>query len=72
MDSVEEYARLWTKSKEWEVDTLSKWMESIRKLSKSGIHHLSGKMCTIYPSVFKTPEVVNELCGVYDNFQQIR
>jgi hypothetical protein len=61
MDSVEEYARRWTKSEGEEIDTLSEWIKSIRKLLKSRIHHLSGKMRTIYPSVFEKPEVVNEL-----------
>jgi hypothetical protein len=64
MDSVEEYARLWTKSEEEELDTLSEW---IKKYSKN-IHHLSGKMHSIYPSVFKNAEVVNELRRLNDNF----
>jgi hypothetical protein len=66
MNSVEEYA----KSEEEELDTLSEWIKSIRKLVKSSIHHLTGKMHTIYPSVFKKPEVVNELrrLHAYDNF----
>jgi hypothetical protein len=68
MDSVEEYARRWAKSEGEELDTLSEWIKSIRKLLKCGIHHLSGKMCTIYPSVFKKPEVVNELRRLHDNF----
>jgi hypothetical protein len=48
MDSVEEYARRWTESEEEEIGTLSEWFKSIRKLLKSRIHHLSGKMRTIY------------------------
>jgi hypothetical protein len=68
MDSVEEYARRWAKSEGVELDTLSEWIISIRKLLKSRIHHLSGKMHTIYPSVFKKPKVVNELCRLHDNF----
>jgi hypothetical protein len=68
MDSVEEYARRWTKSEGEELDTLSEWIKSIRKLLKSRIHHLSGKMCTIYPSLFKKPEVVNKLRRLHDNF----
>jgi hypothetical protein len=31
----------------------SEWIKSIRKLLKSRVHHLLGKMRTIYPSVFK-------------------
>jgi hypothetical protein len=59
MDSVEENAGRWTKSEGEELDTLSEWIKSIRKLFKSRIHHLSGKMRTIYFCVFKKPEVVN-------------
>jgi hypothetical protein len=47
---------------------VKEWIKSICKLSKSRIHHLSGKMHTIYPSVFKKPEVVNELRRLHDNF----
>jgi hypothetical protein len=61
MDFVEEYARLWTKSEGEELETLSELIKSIRKLLKPCIHHLSGKMHTIYLSVSKKPEVVNEL-----------
>jgi hypothetical protein len=67
-DSVEEYARRWTKFEEEELDTLSEWIKSIWKLLKSRIHHLSGKMRTIDPSVFKKPQVVNELRRLHDNF----
>ena len=68
MISVEEYARCWTKFEGEELNTLSEWIKSIRKLLKSRIHHLSGKMRTIYPSVFKKPEAVNELRRLHDNF----
>jgi hypothetical protein len=34
MDSVEEYARRWAKSEGEELDTLSEWIKSIRKLLK--------------------------------------
>jgi hypothetical protein len=47
--------------------TLSEWIKSIRKLLKSHIHHLLGKMRTNYPCVFKKPEVVNELRRLHDN-----
>jgi hypothetical protein len=48
MDSGEEYARRWTKSEEEELDTLSAWIKSIRKLLKSR------KTRTIYPSITQT------------------
>jgi hypothetical protein len=68
MDSVEEYAWRWTKSEGEELDTLSEWIKSIQTLSKSRIRYLSGKMPTIYPSIFKKPEMVNELRRGHDNF----
>ena len=39
MNSVEEYARRWTKYEGEELDTLSEWIKSIRKLLKSRINH---------------------------------
>jgi hypothetical protein len=33
-----------------------------------GIHHLSSKMRTIFPSVFKKTQLINELRRLYDNF----
>jgi hypothetical protein len=68
MDTVEVYARRWAKSEGEELDTLSELIKSIRKLLKSRIHHLLGKMCTIYPFVFKKPAVVYELRRLHDNF----
>ena len=68
MNSVEEYARRWAKSEGEELDTLSEWIKSIRTLLKSRIHHLSGEMRTIYPSVFKKPEVMNELQRLHEHF----
>jgi hypothetical protein len=68
LDSVEEYARRWTKSEREKLDRWSEWIKSIRKLLESRIHHLSGKVRTIYPSVFKKPEVENELRRLHDNF----
>jgi hypothetical protein len=58
MDSVEEYARRWTKSEGKELDTLSEWIKNIGKLLRSRINHLSGKICTLYLSLFKKPDVV--------------
>jgi hypothetical protein len=69
MDSMEGNARCWTKSDGEELDTLSEWIKSIRKLSIIfRIHHSSGKICTIYPSVFKKTEIANELRRLHDNF----
>jgi hypothetical protein len=68
MDSVEECARRWAKSEREELDTLSEWIKNIRKVLKTRIHNLAGKMRTIYPSVFTNTEVVNELRRLHDNF----
>jgi hypothetical protein len=38
----------WTKSEGEELDILSKWIKNIRKLLKSCIDHLSGKMHKYY------------------------
>jgi hypothetical protein len=61
MDSVDEYARRWTKSEGDELDTLYECIKNFRKLLKFCSYHLSGKMRTIYPSVFKNAAMVNEL-----------
>ena len=68
MNSVEEYVRRWTKSEGEELDTLSEWIKSIRKLLKYRINHLAGKMRTVYRYVFKKPEVLNELHRLHENF----
>ena len=44
MDSVEEYARRWTKSEGEKLDILSEWIKSIQKLLEARFHHLLGKM----------------------------
>ena len=59
MGSVEEYVRCWIKYEGEDFDTLSKWIKSIRKLLRPRIHHLLGKMLTIFPSIFQKPDVVN-------------
>jgi hypothetical protein len=65
---VEECGKRWAKSGGEELDTLSQWIKTIRKSLKSCIYHLSGKMRTIYPSIFTKPEVVNELLRLHYNF----
>jgi hypothetical protein len=71
MNSLEEYARRWTKSEGEKLDTLSEWVKSIQKVSKTRIHHLSDKMLTAYFSMFKNPEVVNKLSRLHGNFVQV-
>ena len=68
MDSVEDYARRWAKSKKEELDSLSECVKSIRVILKSRIKHVRSKMRTIYPSAFHKPEVVKELNRLHEEY----
>ena len=48
IDSVEDYAKKWAKSENSDVNTLSEWIKSIRKLVKRRIGHLRKDMSTKY------------------------
>lgn len=50
-----------------ELGTLSEWIKSIRKILKSRIGRMRTKLRTIYPSVFRKPEVVMELDRLHEN-----
>jgi hypothetical protein len=53
----------------------SEWIKSIQKLLQTSSHHLSDKVRTFYPFVFKKPEVRNELhryMKTLCRFQQIK
>jgi hypothetical protein len=43
-----------------ELDTLSKWVKSIRAISKWRIRNIKSNVCTTYPSVFSKREVIHE------------
>jgi hypothetical protein len=60
MDSVEEYARRWTKSEGEELDTLSEWVKKYSKIIKIRYSSFVGMKCALF--VFKKPEVTNEMC----------
>ena len=68
MNSVEDYARRWVKYEKEELDTLSEWIKSIRRILKSRIRHIRRKVRTIYPSVFRKPEVINELDRLHEEY----
>jgi hypothetical protein len=44
MSSVEEYARRWTKAEGEELDTLSEWIKTDRKLLEFRFYYLTGEM----------------------------
>ena len=68
MDSIEDYARAWTKQEEVEVDTLSEWIKSIRTLIKRRLYMLSKTMNTNNTSVFTDHEVNNTLSSLHDKY----
>ena len=61
MDACEEYARLWAKNEDVEVDTLSEWIESIADLLTRRIGRLKRSVNTRHESIFCDPEVAREL-----------
>ena len=68
MDSVEEYARSWAKREDVEVETLSEWVRSIKKLVKRRLYVLSKTISTKAHSVFKDPKVAECLSSLHRDF----
>ena len=68
MNSVENFARAWAKTEDSDVNTLSEWVKSIRKLVKQRIGRLRRVMSTKYDSIFKDPNVSAELTDIHDRF----
>lgn len=68
MNSCEEYARRWAKREEVELDTLSEWIKSIRRLLKRRIHKLKPSVRTRFESVFRDPDVAKELSLLHENY----
>ena len=68
MNSVEDYARNWAKEEESDVNTLSEWIKSIRKIIKQRIGSLRKHMSTRHVSVFEDPQVSNVLSELHDQF----
>ena len=54
--------------KKEELDTLSGWIKSIRRILKSRIRHSRTKVRTIYPFVFRKPKVINELDRLHEEY----
>ena len=55
MNSVEDYARTWAKAEDSDINSLSEWVKSIRKLVKKRIGRLRKVMSTKYESIIKDP-----------------
>ena len=53
MDSVEDYARQWTKHEKEDLDTLSEWVKSVRSLIQIRIKKISGSMSIRSKSINK-------------------
>ena len=68
MDSVEGYAKDWAKREKVEVDTLSEWVKSVRSLIQIRVSKLKGSMSTKAHSIFKDPQVIQELSCLHDKY----
>ena len=68
MDSVEDYAKQWTKHKKEDANTLSEWVKAVRSLIQIRIHKLSGSMKTHTKSIFKDPEVSKDLAYLHEKY----
>jgi hypothetical protein len=68
MNAVKDYAKRWAKREYEELDTLSEWVKSIRRILKSLIRNIKTKVRTIYPSVFSKPKVRHELERLHEEF----
>ena len=68
LDSVEEYARLWAKNEDVEIDTLSEWVKSVMSLVNRRVSVLSRTMSCRHESVFDDQDVAAELAEIHEKF----
>ena len=68
MESVEAFARDWTKQEEVEVDTLSEWVKSIRRLLQRRIYMVCRQINTKPKSIFRDPDVTKALAFLHDQY----
>ena len=68
MDSVEEYARKWTKQEEVELDTLSEWVKSVKHHLKRSIYMVSRSVNTKPKSTLDDLVVSRYLEDLHDHF----
>ena len=68
MDSVEQYARDWAKQEEVEVDSLSEWIKSIKRLLQRRIYMVCRSINTKPKSVFENTNIKHHLADLHDKF----
>ena len=65
MDACEVYARQWAKKEDVELNTLSERIKSIGDVVKRRIRRLEHSINTRSESIFRDPDVVNELSRLH-------
>ena len=68
MNSVEYYARKWTKQKKEEVDTLSEWAKAIMSLVQIRINIFKMSMSTKAISVLKDSDLTETMSTIHEKY----
>ena len=68
MDTVEQYARDWAKQEEVDVDCLSEWVKSIRRLLQRRIYMVSRSVNTKPKSIFEDTDVKRHLADLHEQY----
>jgi hypothetical protein len=68
MDSVEYYARKWTKRKKEEADTLSEWAKAIRSLAQIRINIFKISMSTKATSVLNDSDLTVTMSTIHETY----
>ena len=68
MDSVEDYARRWSKDEEAELDSLSEWIKAIRRLLKRKMSMACRYVNNKPHSVFNDHQVISNLADLHDHY----
>ena len=69
MDSVEDYARRWSKDEEAELDSLSEWIKAIRRLLKRKMFMACRHVNNKPTSVFNDHHVISNLADLHDHYE---
>ena len=68
MNSVEDYARKWTKRKKEEVDTLSEWAKARRSLVQIRINIFKMSMSTNATSVLNDSDLTETMSTIHETY----
>ena len=68
MDSVEDYARRWSRDEEAELDSLSEWIKAIRRLLKRKMFMACRHVNNKPKSVFNDHQVISNLADLHDHY----